>query len=101
HRSDGCRPDEAMAMIEGLCSSADRSSKKTLVIPRCFAVALQPVDEVDKHARNRVSEPCIPRCAGSGCLVHLDLPFPVELPAMALAAASAVAVALDAVLMKH
>src|SRR6267143_6346066 len=50
HGSDGCRPDEAMAIIECLCSSADRSGEKALVIPRCFAVALQPISEVGKHA---------------------------------------------------
>ena len=50
--------------------SADRSSKKTLVISRCFAVVLQPIGEVGKHARNVASELCIPRRSGFGFLVH-------------------------------
>src|SRR5947207_15361630 len=50
HGSDGRRPDKSMAIIECLCSSTHRSSEETLVIPRCFAVALQPSSEVGKHA---------------------------------------------------
>src|SRR6266850_1352949 len=70
HGSDGCRPDKPMAIIQRLCSSTDRSSEETLVIPRCFAVALQPISEVGKHARNVVSELCIPRRSGFGSLFH-------------------------------
>ena len=61
-----------MAIIERLGASADGSSKKTLVIPRCFAVATQPLHEAAQNTRNCVHGLGLPGRAPSMFVVHFQ-----------------------------
>ena len=50
HRSNGCGPNEPVAVIKSLGTTTDWAGEETLMIPGSFTVAIQPIGKVRQYA---------------------------------------------------
>ena len=83
HGSDSCRPDKPMAVIECLWLVHRPVRRKNFGNPMMFHRSYPANREVGKHARNVVSELCIPRRSGFGSLFHCHFHLSLRRPLLA------------------